>query len=305
MSDNRDIGYCVFGFGFGIWSFFWGFNRLRRKRLIENIPTSTVRGLAMGLVELVGKAKRKNILKGPLSNIDCVLYRYSIERYEQRGKSSQWVTIAQGNSFQCLFYIDDGTGKILVSPEGAELVLTVDYKFQTGLGKVLPEHLVTFMNEHNLKYRGLFGNRQLRFQEWHILPEQTVYVLGVARKDENVLKKNNEILIKRLEELKLDPQKMSALDTDKDGIVSPEEWDSAVRQLERELLENELTSGQPDEHADVVVGKGEEEKVFIISDQSQKEITHNFFWQAILGVWGGAALTLAMLAYLLLRFNIF
>src|SRR3989338_7313172 len=101
MSNDRDIGYAAFGFGFGIWFFSRGFNRLRRKRLIENIPTSTVRGLAIGFVELVGKARRKNILKGPLSNSDCVLYRYSVERYEQRGKSSQWVTIAQGNSFQC------------------------------------------------------------------------------------------------------------------------------------------------------------------------------------------------------------
>jgi len=40
MRDGPDIGYTVVGFGFGI--LFLGFKRLRRKRLIENIPTSSV-----------------------------------------------------------------------------------------------------------------------------------------------------------------------------------------------------------------------------------------------------------------------
>ena len=57
MSDDSDIGYAFLGFlcGFGV--FFQGFNRLREKRLVQNTPTSTVRGMAMGLVELVGKAE--------------------------------------------------------------------------------------------------------------------------------------------------------------------------------------------------------------------------------------------------------
>ena len=116
--------------------FFWGFTRLRRKRLIENIPTSTVRGMAMGLVELIGKARRLKTLRGPLSGFDCVAYRYLVERYEQRGKSGSWVTIAQGDSFYCPFWIDDGTGKVLVAPQAAELILKVSYEFKTGLGKV-------------------------------------------------------------------------------------------------------------------------------------------------------------------------
>lgn len=67
MSDNRDIGYATFFLGSGIWYFFWGFKRLRRKRKIENIPTSTVRGLAIGLVELIGKAKKMSSITSPLT----------------------------------------------------------------------------------------------------------------------------------------------------------------------------------------------------------------------------------------------
>ena len=79
MADDRDIVYAFFAAGFGVWSFFRGFKRLRRKRLIENIPTSTIRGLAMGLVELYGEARTKTPLKSPLTKADCVLYMYKIE----------------------------------------------------------------------------------------------------------------------------------------------------------------------------------------------------------------------------------
>lgn len=54
MSDGRDILFAGIGFVGGIWWFFQGFQLFRKKQLIDNIPTSTVRGMAMGLVELSG-----------------------------------------------------------------------------------------------------------------------------------------------------------------------------------------------------------------------------------------------------------
>ncbi|HNV24299.1 MAG TPA: hypothetical protein PKH98_05360, partial [Candidatus Omnitrophota bacterium] len=94
MPEDRSIGTALFLFGVGVFIFFGGFQSLRRKRKIENIPTSTIRGLALGLVELVGKAKKNKILhKSPLTKTDCDFYRYQIERYQSSGKSSRWVTI--------------------------------------------------------------------------------------------------------------------------------------------------------------------------------------------------------------------
>ena len=65
MTDSRDIGYAIFGAGFGVWYFFHGLGVLRKKKFIESIPTSTVRGLAIGLVELNGKAKKVKTLQVP------------------------------------------------------------------------------------------------------------------------------------------------------------------------------------------------------------------------------------------------
>ena len=116
----------------GLIGFFWGFMRLRRKRLIENIPTSTIRGMALGLVELIGRAKKDKPLISPLSLTPCVLYRYTVERYEKRGRHSSWVTVAKGSTFYCPFWIDDDTGKVLVFPQGAELILPIHYQFTSG-----------------------------------------------------------------------------------------------------------------------------------------------------------------------------
>ncbi|MBL7197631.1 MAG: hypothetical protein ISS47_05990 [Candidatus Omnitrophica bacterium] len=305
MSDNRDIGYAFFGFGFGIWSFFWGFKRLRRKKMIENIPTSTVRSLAMGLTELIGKAKKPDPIKSLITKTECVFYRYTVERYQSSGKSGRWVTVAKSDSGDCTFLLNDGTGNVAVLPKGAEFIMPVDYEFRTGLGRPLPADLQVFLDSINVRYKALIGNYAMRFKEWYIRPNEDIYVLGTARKVRDSLNTNKKRLMERIEALKNDPKKMAQVDANKDGNISMEEWGAAVARIEQDLLEQELKSSQTDELADVVIGKGDTEKTFIISDHSQKELTKKLAAQSLLGVFGGAALTLAMLWYLLLRLNIF
>ncbi len=307
MSSNndKDILSAVFFLGAGICSFFWGFMCLRRKRLIENIPTSSIRGLALGLVELIGKAEKTTLLKTPFTNTECVLYRYTVERYEKRGKSSSWVKIAQGNSFYCPFWLNDTTGKILVFPQSAEFILPIDYEFKTGFGKPLTANLIDFMEKHGIKYTSIFGNYPLRFREWYIQPEQTTYVMGTAKKYRDYSSYNDAAVSKRLKELKNDPAEMAKIDLNKDGEISIQEWDQAVTKIEQELLEKELKLDETEEAIDVIINKGDTEKTFIISDQTQKELIAKLSWQVLLGVWGGAVLTLIMLWYLLLRTGFF
>lgn len=298
MSSDRNIGFGIVLVCFGVSSFFFGFTRLRRKRRIENIPTSTVRGLAMGLVEIIGEAKSAQPLKSPLTNTDCVLYMYNIAEYRSSGKSGRWVTIASGNSQSCPFILDDGTGKINVYPHGAEMVLPIDYEFRTGFGKALPDSLKGYEQRFNLGKRWL-GRGTLRFQEWYITEGEKVYVLGTAKKSRDFVDDRKQQLMRRIEELKNDEEKMKAVDLDKDGQVSQEEWDLAVSDIERQILEEELKSGQMQEGSDVIIGKGEEEKLFMISDRGQEQLVNKLKWQSLGGIIGGAVLALLGLWYLL------
>ena len=86
IGDNPNIFTPIVGLVIGIILFITGLKWFGYKRLIENIPTSKIRSIAMGLVEIFGKvvALENNLLHSPFSNTDCVYYNYKIERWVKR-----------------------------------------------------------------------------------------------------------------------------------------------------------------------------------------------------------------------------
>jgi hypothetical protein len=88
---------------------------------------------------------------------------------------------------------------------------------------------------------------------------------------------------------------MKEADADKDGNISQEEWSVAVNKVEREILQKEIEAGQNNNAADVMISKTDSEKVFIISDHSQKELTRKLGLQALAGIFGGSVLALLLL----------
>jgi hypothetical protein len=302
-NDGRDIAYAAMGFGCGIWAFFKGFKELRRKRLIENIPTSTVRGLAMGLVELEGKARPTTLLRSPLSNAECVVYKYLVEEYRSSGKSGRWVSLASGNSFHCPFWLEDSTGKVMVYPVGAEIFWKPSYSFQTGLGSGMPEGPIHFMEQNRIQYRSWWGTHKMRFNEWCVFEGSTVYALGTAQKADDSYSLHMEKLSQRLEELKKDPRKRQEIDSDKDGTISVEEWVKAVKNIESEVIQKTMSAAAWDNAQGIKIARDEIETTFIISESSQKELLQRLSQYCLWYIYGGPALSLVTLAYLLFRLN--
>ena len=98
---------------------------LYRMRTIRDTPTSKIVSAAQGYVELTGQGKAysdvpllsKNLL------LPCLWYRYIIEYKDSNNK---WKTIENGES-EDLFILDDGSGRCVIDPSGAEiLVRSVD-----------------------------------------------------------------------------------------------------------------------------------------------------------------------------------
>jgi hypothetical protein len=301
MHIDDGFVFTLFLFGLGVFGFFWGFRCLQKKRLIENIPTSTVRGLAMGMVELCGRAKEKTPLASPFTQSACVFYKYTIEEYRRSKNSSRWVRIAKGDSATVPFILEDDTGSVTVFPQGAETIVPADYSKVFSSCNALPVHIIGFLEKTRVRYKGLFGfSKRLRFKEWYITMGEVLYVLGHAQKAREYVKGHTENLKKRLDQLRADEKAFQAIDTDGDGTVSAEGWDAAVKKIEADLITEELARGGAGRDLDdVVIARGEHDTVFIISDHKETKLVQTLHWKAILGIFGGAALTLGSLFVLL------
>ena len=109
----------------------------KRRRLVDNLPTSKSTGVFIGLVELKGTAEVAAPLTSFLATCRCVHYSGGVEEEWRRivtetytdsnGKSqtrtrveSGWTTVASGGEM-IPFYLNDDCGAVLVQPEGADL----------------------------------------------------------------------------------------------------------------------------------------------------------------------------------------
>jgi hypothetical protein len=166
---------------FGICVFIFGLYLFKKKRLIEDIPTSKIRSIAMGLVEIYGKiVPADKILTSPFTQKNCVYYRYLIERLENSEKSSKWVKIKEGED-RTLFYLQDETGKVLVDPKGAEIDIPPSFEFTSGIGKDPPQQIKNFLQANKISFEGFLGiNKTMRFREYILEPNNNLYIMGTA-----------------------------------------------------------------------------------------------------------------------------
>jgi Zn-finger nucleic acid-binding protein len=149
-----------------------------RRRLIESIPTSAVRSLAVGLVEVSGRAQPERVpLRAPFSGLPCVLYAYTVEERRQSGKDTRWETIAKGTSEEP-FYVQDETGRVLVVPFDAQLILPDQRTTRNNWTGTLPEATILGLLKLGI---AVDGWKTIRCSEMCILPDERVYVMGTAQ----------------------------------------------------------------------------------------------------------------------------
>ena len=73
------------------------FRALRRKRLIDDVPTSKTQGVFIGLAELKGTAESETPLTSYLAGIRCVQYAWQIDEHWSRTVHETY-TDAQGHT---------------------------------------------------------------------------------------------------------------------------------------------------------------------------------------------------------------
>lgn len=112
------VGLCL-----GLFWFFKGFGLFLEYKVIADTPLVPVRSVAMGRVQIRGKAMGEKIMQSPVSNQPCFVYKVDIERWSagQTG-SGRWSAYLSDQG-SVGFYLEDETGKVLIDPRAAELDL--------------------------------------------------------------------------------------------------------------------------------------------------------------------------------------
>jgi len=263
--DSAVNTLMVGGFGAGLFWFFKGFRDYREYRVLADVPETPIRSIPMGLVEIHGKAKPvgDQLVDSPVSRTPCLFYKVDIAIYVRNPKGGGW----KHHATDCNgvpFYLDDGTGKVLVKGRGAEfdLILTVvrdtENMGQAGSGASAAELIDYALSVHPLRpaldqtlvqsmvppgVNGLDFTPRLCFWEYCILPDHWYDVTGTC-------------------------------------------------------IENPTPK---DEHDRNMIVKGQNEPTFLISWRSEKEIERTLRNRAALHIFGGAILSIVCLGLLLFR----
>lgn len=271
----RDVVLALAGLG----CLAWGFVLLHRKRAIDNVPRSRLRSVAMGFAEVSGVARMRTPVMAPYSGIPCVACRFLAEE-EDSDRRGGWRTVESGQSPDW-FTLDDGTGTIVVDPDGAELHLGRDYRTIE-------------------RADGWFGKRR-RYTEWRLHPGETACVVGTVRRVRSLVSERKAALHDRLREVKQDPARLSAFDANRDGRIDTEEWGNVVRVVSHEVAREAAEKEALRPVDELVLGKGEAEKTFLISDRSERDIVKTLAWKSGLLILAGAGLAGTGMAALLQR----
>lgn len=111
-------GYVIVTFLAGLYYIRKGFKRWQQRKRIRDTPTEQAQSLSIGPSEVKGKAVTEDLdpMSAPFSDEDCVIGKYEIEEYYESDDSSGWKTVDDG-VVHTEFYVDDGTGSVLVIPD--------------------------------------------------------------------------------------------------------------------------------------------------------------------------------------------
>ena len=161
--------------------FYNSLKNLKLKRLIENVPTSKMRSVAMGLVELKGKIEVSDkVLEDPFDKKKCVFWRVHIEERVKRGKHGRWITRHKAKG-QVPFFISDESGSVLIKLEGANMDdVKRDSQYETALlfSDKLPLNVRNYCNKNRIRFRGLFGGKKrMRCRVTYLEPNNNIYCL--------------------------------------------------------------------------------------------------------------------------------
>ena len=245
------------------------FRLQRRRRLMEDMPTARIRSAAQGYVELIGQVLPPDMpLRAPLSGSFCAWYRFRVERRKGEGGNSGWEVERQGAS-DAQFWLDDGSGRCIVDPEGAEVRARNKRTWVGAAPQFVPESPGAVLWS---------GDAEHRYTEELILPGDKLYALGQFESLDPLQISPQDDVRERVIALKSDPRQRAAFDTNRDGELDAAEFEQlrAAAKLQVDQARREQAA-RPQTH---VLRKPTGRRLFLLSTLPPDGLSGTLRWQS-------------------------
>jgi hypothetical protein len=272
---SQPLFWAALGAVCGPYLFFRGFRLLQLKRLLMDVPRSSIHAAALGPVEVSGKAVGPYTVVSPFSRSNCLYYRVVKRSAGQTNIREMCAPL----------FLEDETGRVMVYPRGAKLQLESfdsDGKLRSALMRVA-------WASQLLDLRWSAGGSDWT-QEFCIKPGDTVFVLGKLCENRWAAKREDDHRSALAEEGSIEDD--ASLSRIGPGFVSQGEAD-----LQQEIFDVGLPSSAGASATDfdlgppVIVMEGTN-CPFIISTESQREVVSKLSWKSILYIWVGPLVAL-------------
>jgi hypothetical protein len=211
-SDPLSLVVACLGLALGLYLLIRAVRDLWSERFGEGVAASKVAGMAAGEVALSGKAWPLDPMVDPIYGKPCSFCRITVTQDDQE--------VELVKHWRRPFWLEDETGRVLVDPDGA----------QTRYRETLDVAAGRLPRSHPVE-RYVSGVPGIGPEGWRLRAEilragSAFHLLGRAVPLE--LRELSRLL-------KSDPERMKAIDLDKDGAVDPDEWDVALYKRLQEL----------------------------------------------------------------------
>jgi hypothetical protein len=238
------------------------YSTLYRLRAISGTPTSRIGSAAQGYVELIGRGRLYDTpIVSMYTFLPCLWCRYKLERRNSDNKG--WHVEESGEN-SAPFLIDDGSGKCVVNPQGAEILT---------------------------RHKESWTKGDYRYTEWKLLDIDTIYALGEFKTigGSNTTTTQDELVRQVLSEWKMDnADLLKRFDLDNNGVLDMQEWmlarSAAKREAEKRM--NEILA-EPDVN---FMQQPQDGRLFLISnlDQDKLELRYKLWAWAHFVIFFGA-----------------
>ena len=295
LANNVLLGVAV-GAAIGVMLVLWGMKTRREAQLVAQVPEVPINNITGGTVHVYGKTTEDDRLQSPFTGVSCYYYKAEVEKLVKQGDQERWQPF-KNETGQRGFYLDDGTGRVLVDLQGVEFDLPQTLRAEIGINSthycsVDPSLGIPRLSENQLHALLIADWGQAR------AAVQGMGTTGVAKAADKVLAVGEKMaewgVATEVGGVSINPGLVGESFRIKETCLLADREYSVIGTCEQ----NPNAKSDQDRK---VIRKGKTEKTFLISLKTGAQLVNKLRLQGTVMMAVGAVLVIAAVAFVLTR----